>query len=75
MTPLTGYRLYASSIVPITNKTLRYGSANAGATVLFDKKIHELLLRAGKQLNIKEHQVADAGGIKDIVGPADIEVR
>jgi hypothetical protein len=56
-----------------------YGSCDAGRTIKNGEEAPEIrgyMESIGKQLNLKKHQVKTAmGEIKEIFGPADIEVH
>ncbi|PRP78266.1 hypothetical protein PROFUN_13876 [Planoprotostelium fungivorum] len=70
-----GYRLVAMSWVPITSRTLVYGSQDGGYTVLAsDEKCNRLMQMAGKRLNLKGHYAGlRPQTSKFIYGPCDIE--
>jgi alpha-tubulin suppressor-like RCC1 family protein/tetratricopeptide (TPR) repeat protein len=68
-----GYRLIASTVVPIGNNTLVYGSGDAGKTV--EKKIEAVNIamdECAKLMNIKPHKTNS--GVM-ISAPIDIEVH
>lgn len=70
-----GFRLVAMSILPISNSTLVYGSANAGKIVKDeDPKFRSKIELAGEKLNLKKHW-AGFEMKKELIGPCDIEVR
>jgi hypothetical protein len=68
-----GYRLFASSVLPIGGtQTLVYGSNDAARTVHADVgKLNEVMRQAGKFIGMKEHCVGSKR--VRIAGPADIE--
>uniref|UniRef100_A0A6B2KXZ1 Clu domain-containing protein n=1 Tax=Arcella intermedia TaxID=1963864 RepID=A0A6B2KXZ1_9EUKA len=66
-----GYRLLASSLCPISNDTLKYGSSGKSGGVHFDEYISKLMAEVGRILNIAEHTVQNV----KIIGPGDIEVH
>ncbi|KAM9964845.1 hypothetical protein ACTFIW_004637 [Dictyostelium discoideum] len=70
-----GFRLMAMSLLPISKKSLIYGSCDAGQTVHTSNNIfNNLFLNASKVINLKQHFVEDiSGDIKSISGPIDIE--
>jgi len=71
-----GHRLIASSIIPINQNTLVYGSANGGRTVQkSDPKLNEIMKDLGAQLNLQEHRVGTRITGKDLYMPGDIEVH
>lgn len=66
-----GFRLVAMSVVPISSKTLVYGSDDGGKTVLCDDEFHKLMKKAARVMNIKGHA---CGAEKTMIyGPTDIE--
>jgi hypothetical protein len=71
---LSGFRLTASSILPISHAdTLVYGSCDMGATVKDDNKVlSKLMEKAGRQMNIKGH-LAGKNGDAFLYAPTDIE--
>lgn len=71
-----GHRLIASSIIPINQNTLVYGSANGGRTVQkSDPKLNEMMKSLGEKLNLQEHRVGTRITGKDLYMPGDIEVH
>ncbi|EGC32510.1 hypothetical protein DICPUDRAFT_15088, partial [Dictyostelium purpureum] len=70
-----GFRLMAMSLLPISKKSLIYGSCDAGQTVHTSNNIfNHLFGNASKIVNLKSHMVQDSSGdIKSIYGPIDIE--
>ncbi|KAN0015626.1 hypothetical protein ACTFIU_008367 [Dictyostelium citrinum] len=70
-----GFRLMAMSLLPISKKSLIYGSCDAGQTVHTSNNIfNNLFSNASKVINLKQHHVEDIrGDIKSISGPIDIE--
>mgnify|MGYP001068975213 CR=1 FL=1 len=58
------------SILPVSSKTLIYGSADGGHTVFTsNKKFNKKMKRIGEALNLKPHLVDG----HEIYGPGDIE--
>ncbi|EFA81515.1 hypothetical protein PPL_05504 [Heterostelium album PN500] len=69
-----GYRLVAISLLPITKKTLIYGSCDGGNTVHDDvPEVNEIMERVSKGMNLSGH----LSGInpKFIYGPGDFEIH
>eukprot|EP01091_Cochliopodium_minus_P007159 TRINITY_DN17083_c0_g1_i1.p1 TRINITY_DN17083_c0_g1~~TRINITY_DN17083_c0_g1_i1.p1 ORF type:complete len:687 (-),score=160.04 TRINITY_DN17083_c0_g1_i1:2014-4074(-) len=65
-----GYRLIASSLLPLSGKSLVYGSADGGKTVhKSDIEMNKVMEITAKYFNLKEHTVSG----KKIMMPADIE--
>lgn len=65
-----GYRLIASSLLPIGKGTLAYGSGDAGQSVFCEPFAEPLMRLAGQWLNLKPHVVPTG---KVLLGPTDIE--
>lgn len=62
--------MIAMSILPVSSKTLIYGSADGGHTVFTsNKKFNKKMKRIGEALNLKPHLVDG----HEIYGPGDIE--
>lgn len=60
----------AISIVPLSDKSLKYGSADAGKTIHADiPELNAKMERVGEVLNLKKHKVGEVV----ITGPSDIE--
>lgn len=54
-----GYRLVAVSILPISKKTLCYGSADGGHSVYAnDPTFNKMMEQMGRMLHMKKHMVA-----------------
>ena len=69
-----GFRLIATSVVPIGKDTLVYGSADAAKTIHNDvPEFEEKMAHAAQALNIKHHAVGSGAQMKMLYGPADIE--
>lgn len=69
-----GYRLVAMSVLPIDKSTLKYGSMDAGRTILHENKdLTTLISEASKQLNLKPHMVGPKGAEVEVVSAADLE--
>ncbi|MDP2434321.1 MAG: hypothetical protein Q8P67_01100 [archaeon] len=73
---LRGYRLIASSVVPINSSTLVYGSTDGGNTVV-DKEpaFHDKFSRIARVLNLKGHRSSDPSLETLIYGPSDMEAH
>jgi hypothetical protein len=68
-----GLRLIATPCLPISSKTLKYGSSDAGQTVLkSDPILNEKMKLAANKLNLKGHK-AGIKQVRKIYGPTDIE--
>lgn len=50
-----GFRLIAMSVLPISSKTIVYGSSDGGQTVHCNPSFHEQMRKAALKFNIKEH--------------------
>jgi hypothetical protein len=69
-----GYRLAATTVLPIDKDTLIYGSADGGKTVMMSNPVvNKAMEDAAKYLNIKPHRVTDI--LVTIHSPIDIEVH
>lgn len=67
-----GYRIIATSLLPLGKGSLKYGSDNGGETVhCSDPSANQLMADAGKFLNLKPHTVGQ--NLAVIHFPADIE--
>ena len=66
-----GYRVIASSMLPIGGDTLVYGSCDGGRTVMNAMFLRATMRDAAKWLNIKAHKSAN----ELIYAPTDIEVH
>eukprot|EP01124_Arcella_intermedia_P029781 TRINITY_DN6382_c0_g2_i2.p1 TRINITY_DN6382_c0_g2~~TRINITY_DN6382_c0_g2_i2.p1 ORF type:complete len:661 (-),score=124.00 TRINITY_DN6382_c0_g2_i2:565-2463(-) len=63
----------ASSILPISDKTLIYGSGDGGKVVHCNEEASKIMEKAGKFLNLEKHEI---GTTKiQIIGPGDIELH
>ena len=64
-----GYRIVASSVIPVNKKTIQYGSDNKGKNIhKSSKTLSQLLRSASQKLNIKPHFVLPTkSGSKDPV--------
>jgi len=72
MIDFRGFRLAAMSLLPISQKTIRYGSSDGGKTIHNDiVEIHKLMKEVGGSLNLAIHHIL---GIQ-IYGPRDIEIH
>jgi hypothetical protein len=69
-----GFCVLASVLLPISGKTLVYGSADAAARVeVTDSRVNQLMSAVASQLNLAPHFVG-AGATRALVhGPADLE--
>lgn len=71
-----GWRLVASSVLPIDETTIIYGSANARRTVhANDSRFNEIMEQAASQLNLKGHYICSRDNKKTVFihAPGDIE--
>src|SRR3990167_2054175 len=69
-----GFRLIAMSILPITKKSIKYGSADGGITVHKDcKELNKKMKDAAELLNLKGHRTGKRRVM--IFGPGDIEAH
>jgi hypothetical protein len=73
-----GVRLQAISLLPISNRTLVFGSSDGAKTVhKSDSEMNRLMLSAAQRLNLKEHLVGRSGRPDEtpvaLCAPADIE--
>lgn len=71
-----GFRVVASSILPIEQRTLVYGSCDLGRTVHVDNpQMCKLMEEAGKKMNLKPHIAALPGSTQrhTLYAPIDIE--
>jgi hypothetical protein len=70
-----GFRLIAMSVLPIRGDSLIYGSKDAGRTVHNkDKKFGELMVEAGKRLNLSPHLCGtDPTNLVELSSACDIE--
>ncbi|CAN0104683.1 unnamed protein product, partial [Ectocarpus sp. 4 AP-2014] len=65
-----GFRMTAQAVLPVSSKSLRYGSSDGGKTVHNDdESLAKKLEAAAKKLNLRTHRVND----KDIYSACDIE--
>ena len=64
-----GYRVIATSKLPINDKTLIYGSSDGGKTVVASNpEFNQIMKGVGEQLNLRSHRVGNCL----IYGPGDI---
>lgn len=68
-----GFRLVATSVLPISDETLVYGSCDGGNTVKSDKPFLELFEKIARILNLKGHMAGLGNEKTFIYGPCDIE--
>jgi hypothetical protein len=66
-----GFRLVASSILPIGTHTIVYGSDNAGFNVYADPTVSDMFDIVAKRMNLKKHKFGDV----ELSGPVDIEIH
>lgn len=66
-----GYRVIASSLLPIGKDTLVYGSCDAGKTVRCDFFVKGIMKQAADWLHLKGHKSSG----EEIFAPTDIEVH
>lgn len=66
-----GFRLVASSLLPIASHTIVYGSDNAGFNVYAQTEVATKFDLVAKRLNLKKHTFGDV----EISGPVDIEIH
>lgn len=60
-----GFRVIANSVLPIKDTTLKYGSKDAGKSVLkVDKKLNKKMKKAAMRINLAGHNVIHNGGNK-----------
>ncbi|KAL6045370.1 Clu domain-containing protein [Balamuthia mandrillaris] len=70
-----GFRISAMSLLPINKNTLLYGSSDGGLNVKQDSKVHHILRKMAKQLNLKKHVCGLPGDSKEMYTPLDLEVH
>lgn len=69
-----GFRLIATTRLPLSKNSLVYGSADGGITIRKDDAtLNTLMARAAKILNIKEHTVGVRVQKEVLAAPTDIE--
>eukprot|EP00029_Vermamoeba_vermiformis_P012721 TRINITY_DN765_c0_g1_i1.p1 TRINITY_DN765_c0_g1~~TRINITY_DN765_c0_g1_i1.p1 ORF type:complete len:2045 (-),score=399.74 TRINITY_DN765_c0_g1_i1:745-6357(-) len=69
-----GYRLIATSMLPLDANSLIYGSGDGAKTIKKeDKTFSKLMKQVGAKLNLKKHQVGFGAITKRLYAPADIE--
>jgi len=69
-----GYRLIATSSLPISQDTIVYGSCDGGHRVhADDEEMNEIMEKCGKILNLKGHNAGIGSNTKYLYGPCDIE--
>jgi len=69
-----GYRLTATSVLPISDKTLVYGSSDGGNEVHCKLQVmNDLMQKCGHILNLKGHIAGVGPSPKFIYGPCDLE--
>lgn len=69
-----GYRLIATSSLPISQDTIVYGSCDGGHTVHADNsELNSIMEKCFKILNLKGHTAGIGSSTKFIYGPCDIE--
>ena len=71
-----GFRLLATSYLPIGKETLLHGSSDGGRTVRTDPAVSKELAVVAQVLHLKPHIVETLAGTQALMhGPADIEVH
>ena len=76
MTVITykGFRMIAISVLPIDNKSLIYGSADAGRSCFKEiDEVNQIMGLAGTYINLSEHKISALDISLSL--PADIEVH
>jgi hypothetical protein len=69
-----GFRLIATSLLPIEKDTIIYGSNDGGIEVHCDvEEVNQVMEQVGKTLNICEHGTGVQG--KKLYGPGDLEIH
>ena len=69
-----GYRLIATTKLPLSGASLIYGSADGGITVHKDDNVlNEMMKKAAEKLNIKPHVVGMRNQTDTLYAPTDIE--
>ena len=69
-----GYRLTATSVLPISKDTLIYGSSDGGKVVCNSlEAMNKIMEKCGKVLNLKGHMAGIGKSKKFIYGPCDLE--
>eukprot|EP01103_Thecamoeba_quadrilineata_P014362 TRINITY_DN4268_c0_g1_i1.p1 TRINITY_DN4268_c0_g1~~TRINITY_DN4268_c0_g1_i1.p1 ORF type:complete len:1004 (+),score=207.99 TRINITY_DN4268_c0_g1_i1:8-3019(+) len=69
-----GFRLIAMSVLPISGKTLIYGTSDGGTTVHNENRHLDFLMHiTAKRLNIKPHRVGNLESNKMLYSAADLE--
>lgn len=69
-----GYRLIATTKLPLSSASLIYGSADGGITVHKDDNVmNEMMKQAAAKLNIKPHVVGMRNQTDTLYAPTDIE--
>eukprot|EP01090_Pellita_catalonica_P018797 TRINITY_DN6182_c0_g1_i1.p1 TRINITY_DN6182_c0_g1~~TRINITY_DN6182_c0_g1_i1.p1 ORF type:complete len:798 (+),score=103.87 TRINITY_DN6182_c0_g1_i1:52-2394(+) len=69
-----GFRLVATSVLPISKKTIVYGSCDGGVDVHTDvEEMNNLMKKIAKILNLKGHMSGIGPVKKFLYGPCDIE--
>lgn len=66
-----GFRLVASSLLPISSHTIVYGSDNAGFNVYAQPDVAAKFDLVAKRINLKKHNFGNV----QIAGPVDIEIH
>ncbi len=77
-----GFRLLATSLLPVSKSTIVHGSFNAGTTVHFDPAVHKILWPVLQSLNLRPHRISVKSAAPDgsdtfveMCGPIDLEVH
>eukprot|EP01091_Cochliopodium_minus_P014888 TRINITY_DN5158_c0_g1_i1.p1 TRINITY_DN5158_c0_g1~~TRINITY_DN5158_c0_g1_i1.p1 ORF type:complete len:645 (-),score=182.82 TRINITY_DN5158_c0_g1_i1:46-1980(-) len=73
-----GFRVVASSVLPLNSSTIKYGSNDGGKTIhdgIGDKEIREKVSKIANTLYLKEHFVGWHSGKKKLHFSGDVEVH
>eukprot|EP00727_Mastigamoeba_balamuthi_P010015 m51a1_g5636 hypothetical protein (858) ;mRNA; r:832057-834976 len=70
-----GFRLVATSEIPLEAGSLIYGSCDGGHTVLADHQAAEKMEQAARILNLKAHRAGAGSSAVTLHAPCDIEVH
>lgn len=66
-----GYRLVATTVLPINNSTIKYGSANGGRTIhMSDRSLSLLMKEAACKIGLAPLPLV---GGNELFGPSDLE--
>eukprot|EP00759_Apiculatamorpha_spiralis_P010260 PhF_6_TR17071/c0_g1_i2/m.26164 len=71
-----GQRLWVSTLIPVDKGSLKYGSQDAGQTVVADDTAFALMRQVARALGIKGHYVGAKGdNLTLLFGPVDLEIH